>query len=80
MTEPDPHLHKLAAIAVAMVRDPSFREVLRDGQTPSEAHNTHNCLSILADAYVDLARRAGVKPVFRRRAALKAAMEARDAD
>lgn len=65
MTEPDPHLHKLAAIAVAMVRNPSFRNVLEDGQCPSEAHNTHNCLRILADAYVDLAGRAGVKPVFR---------------
>lgn len=68
MTEPSPHLHKLASIAVAMVRNETFLGLLEDGQSPAEAHNTHNCLRILADAYVDLASRAGVKPVFRVRA------------
>lgn len=68
MTEPAPHLHKLASIAVAMVRSETFLEVLEDGQSPAEARNTYNCLRILADAYVDLASRAGIKPVFRVRA------------
>jgi len=65
---PDEHLHQLASIAVAMVRDESFKDALRDGQSSSEAHNTYNCLRILADAYVDLLQKTDAKPKFRCRA------------
>jgi hypothetical protein len=59
------HLCKLSTIAVSMIRDPSMKDVLCDGlNDPSEAHNTHNCLSILADAFVELQARQVMKPHF----------------
>lgn len=59
------HICHLSSIAVAMVRDPDFVDVLRDGQDQSEAKNTATCLRILADAFVELMNRCDMKPRFR---------------
>jgi hypothetical protein len=58
------HLCRLASIAVSMVYDPGFAEEFAAGDS-SEQHNMTNCLQILADAYVELAARQGIKPRFK---------------
>lgn len=62
------HICKLSTIAVAMIRDPSMFEVLCDGLGASEARNNLTCLEILADAFVELQSRQGMKPHFGRAA------------
>ena len=59
------HLCSMAVFAVAMVRDPDFLECL-DDEDEAGRHNTMNCLRILADAFVELMNRQGMKPMVAR--------------
>lgn len=55
------HLCRLGMITVEMIHDPDFL----DGIDGRERRDTITCLRILADAFVELCGRQGIKPKFR---------------
>ena len=63
------HLCKLASVkAFCLAPDQDSRtEWIQyiEGAGRSDLHNEYNCLSIMAEAFVELMNRAGMKPSFR---------------
>lgn len=67
------HMCTLSAVVVDMIRNPmGLEDAIRtgfynDGEGgEAELKGTMNCLNILADTYVELMHRQGMKPAFRR--------------
>lgn len=58
------HLCKLAAAYVGAIREPDYGVSLLELE-PRDIRNTVNCHRIMADAFVELARRQGMLPTFR---------------
>ncbi len=66
------HMLKLSTVYVDLMRSRQFFDGL-DKADDGDRHNILNCLEIVADTFVEMQRRLGVKPVFtvKARAALE---------
>lgn len=58
------HLCRLASVSVMAIRDPDYDAGLLELR-PRTVRDTVTCHRILADAFVELARRQGMLPSFR---------------
>jgi hypothetical protein len=67
------HMLKLSAVYIPILKSRRLFDDLQE-MDRSEEHNALNCLEIVADTFVEMQRRLGVKPKFRlpaRREALR---------
>jgi hypothetical protein len=61
------HMLKLATVYIPVMRNRSFFDGI-DDMDDADIHNALNCLEIVADTFVEMQRRLGAKPRFRRAA------------
>lgn len=65
------HMLKLSAVYIPVLRSRALFENLED-MDDADRHNTLNCLETVADTFVEMQRRLGAKPKFRRAALTQA--------
>lgn len=58
------HMLKLSTVYIPILKSRCLFDDLQD-MDRSEEHNALNCLEIVADTFVEMQRRLGVKPKFR---------------
>ena len=58
------HMLKLSTVYISVLKSRCLFDDLREMDS-SEEHNALNCLEIVADTFVEMQRRLGVKPKFR---------------
>jgi len=58
------HMLKLSSVYISVLKSRCLFDDLREMDS-SEEHNALNCLEIVADTFVEMQRRLGVKPKFR---------------
>ena len=68
------HMLKLSTVYITVMRNRSFFDGIED-MDDADIHNTLNCLEFVSDTFVEMQRRLGAKPRFRRAAITQ---EARD--
>ena len=61
------HMLKLATVYIPVLRSRSLFDDVQE-MDDADIHNTLNCLEIVADTFVEMQRRLGAKPRFRRAA------------
>jgi hypothetical protein len=58
------HMLKLSTVYISVLKSRCLFDDLREMDS-SEEHNALNCLEIVADTFLEMQRRIGVKPKFR---------------
>lgn len=61
------HMLKLSTVYITVMRNRSFFDGIED-MDDADIQNALNCLEIVADTFVEMQRRLGAKPRFRRAA------------
>ena len=61
------HMLKLSTVYITVMRNRSFFDGIEE-MDDADIHNALNCLEIVADTFVEMQRRLGAKPRFRRAA------------
>lgn len=61
------HMLKLSTVYITVMRSRSLFDGIEE-MDDADIHNTLNCLEIVADTFVEMQRRLGAKPKFRRAA------------
>jgi hypothetical protein len=61
------HMLKLSTVFISVMQSRALFDDI-DEMTEADKHNSLNCLEIVADTFVEMQRRLGVKPMFRVRA------------
>lgn len=61
------HMLKLSTVFISVMQSRALFDDV-DEMTEADKHNSLNCLEIVADTFVEMQRRLGVKPTFRVRA------------
>ena len=59
------HMLKLSTVFIPILRGRSLFDGI-EAMDDADIHNTLNCLEIVADTFVEMQRRLGAKPRFRR--------------
>ena len=58
------HMLKLSAVYITVLQSRTLFDGV-DEMSKNDIHNTLNCLEIVADTFVEMQRRLGVKPKFK---------------
>ena len=68
------HMLKLSTVYITVMQSRSFFDGIEE-MDDADIHNALNCLEIVADTFVEMQRRLGAKPRFRRAAITKGERE-----
>jgi hypothetical protein len=58
------HMLKLSTVYILVMQSRALFDDVEE-MTSADRHNALNCLEIVADTFVEMQRRLGVKPTFR---------------
>lgn len=58
------HMLKLSTVYISVMQSRCLFDDLED-MTEADKHNSLNCLEIVAETFIEMQRRLGVKPTFR---------------